>query len=80
MPAATEIALIFLKADATIEDASSPAGQHLRKCMDFVAGQKGFQRQYYGRQLEDPRLLVWTLDWVCSCPMTRTPGAHAHKY
>jgi len=63
MPGATEIALIYLKPDATVEDASSPAGQQMRKCMDFVATQKGFQRQYYGRQLEDPRLLVYTLDW-----------------
>jgi len=63
MPGATEIALLFLKPDATIEDASSPAGQQLRKVLDFVAAQKGFQQLYYGRQLEDPRLLILTIDW-----------------
>lgn len=61
MPPVTEIALLYVKPDATIEDSSSPSGQQLRKVFDFVAGQKGFQRQYYGRQLEDPNLLVYTL-------------------
>jgi hypothetical protein len=61
MPAATELAVIYLKPDANFEDASSPAAKQLRKCLDIVAAQKGYQRQYYGRQLEDPSLFIWSI-------------------
>jgi hypothetical protein len=61
MPAATETAIIYLKPDTNFEDASSPAAKQLRKCLDIVAAQKGCQRQYYGRQLEDPSLFVWSI-------------------
>lgn len=58
MPAATETAVLYLKPDTNFEDASSLAAKQLRKCLDIVAAQKGFQRQYYGRQLEDPSLFI----------------------
>jgi hypothetical protein len=61
MPQATETAIIYLKPDSNFEDASSPAAAQLRKCLDIVAAQKGCQRQYYGRQLEDPSLFIWSI-------------------
>ena len=61
MIAATENAIFHLKPDVNFEDASSPAAKQLRKCLDMVAAQKGCQRQYYGRQLEDPSLFVWSI-------------------
>jgi hypothetical protein len=61
MPQATETAVIYLKPDSNFEDTSSPAAAQLRKCLDIVAVQKGCQRQYYGRQLEDPSLFIWSI-------------------
>jgi hypothetical protein len=61
MPQATETAIIHLKPDSNFEDTSSPAAAQLRKCLDIVAAQKGCQRQYYGRQLEDPSLFIWSI-------------------
>jgi hypothetical protein len=61
MPAATETAIMYLKPDTNFEDASTPAAKQLRKCLDIVAAQKGCQQQYYGRQLEDPSLFIWSI-------------------
>jgi hypothetical protein len=61
MPAATETAVLYLKPDANFEDASSSAAKQLRKCLDIVAAQKGCQRQYYGRQLEDQSIFIWSI-------------------
>ena len=60
MPAATEIARIYIKPNVTIEDASSPDGQQFQKSLAIVAAQKGFQRQYWGRSMEEPNVLVWS--------------------
>ena len=49
---ATEIALIPLQIGATIEDADSPAGQIWKSTLDTVKAQEGFQRCYYGREVE----------------------------
>lgn len=61
MPAATETALIHIKADAAIEDSSSDAGKTFIKLMEMLAAQKGYQQQYWGRQLEKPHILVWSI-------------------
>jgi hypothetical protein len=61
MPAATELAAIYLKPNVTIEDESSPDGQHFKKSLAIVAAQKGFQRQYWGRKMEEPNVLVWSI-------------------
>jgi len=63
MPPATETAVLYLKPDLNIDDSASPDAKQLRKCLDIVASQKGFQRQYYGRQVEDPSLFIWSIDW-----------------
>ena len=76
MAPATEIAVIFLKPDATIEDASSPAGQQFAKCRDVLKVQKGYQRQYWGRQMEDPKLLIWTIDWFVTEGSTSVTRIH----
>ena len=61
MPNATELVILALQSDSTTEDTSATAGQHMQKLLDTVSAPKGFQRQYYGRELEDPTLLVWTI-------------------
>jgi len=63
MAPAVEIVNIPLIADADIENASSAAGKQFRELLDIVAAQKGCQRQYWGRKLEDQSVLVWTVDW-----------------
>ena len=54
----TEIAILTLKPDTTIEDASTPAGQIFSQMLKTIRSQTGFQRQYWGRQLENANHLV----------------------
>ena len=49
----TEIALIPLKAGATIEDPSSSAGQAFQYMLDTVSQQQGYQRSFWGRRIEN---------------------------
>ena len=60
---ATEVATIPIKAGATIEDPHSSAGKIWVATLDTVSQQKGYQRAYYGRELEDPSLLQLFVDW-----------------
>lgn len=57
MAPVTEIATIPLAAGATIEDPHSPAGKVWQSTLDTVSAQDGFQKAYYGREVEDPRVL-----------------------
>lgn len=57
MAPVTEIATFPLAAGATIEDANSPAGKVWRSALDTVSAQDGFQKAYYGREVEDPSVL-----------------------
>ena len=53
MAPATEIATLPLAAGATIEDPSSPAGKVWQSTLDTVSAQEGFQKAYYGREVEN---------------------------
>lgn len=53
MAPATEIATLPLFAGATIEDPDSPAGKVWQSTLDTVSAQDGFQRAYYGREVEN---------------------------
>lgn len=60
---ATEIATIPLQAGATIEDAETPAGKIWNATLDTISQQDGYQRCYYGRQVEAPTSLDLFVDW-----------------
>ena len=53
MAPATEIATLPLIAGATIEDSDSSAGKVWQSTLDTVSAQDGFQRAYYGREVEN---------------------------
>ena len=53
MAPATEIATLPLIAGATIEDPDSSAGKVWQSTLDTVSAQDGFQRAYYGREVEN---------------------------
>lgn len=55
---ATEITVLTLKPDALVEDVSTQHGQIFSQLLKTVSSQAGFQRQYWGRQLENPNHLV----------------------
>ena len=53
MAPATEIATLPLITGATIEDPDSSAGKVWQSTLDTVSAQDGFQRAYYGREVEN---------------------------
>lgn len=58
---ATEMAVLTLKPDTPIEDVSTPAGQIFNQMLKTIKSQTGFQRQCWGRQLENPNHLVLSI-------------------
>lgn len=65
MPVATEIAVLKLKSDATIQDPSSAAHKTLQGLLTTVSEVKGYLGQYWGVQLEDASKYVWTIGMSC---------------
>lgn len=61
MAPATEIATLPLFAGATIEDPDSPAGKVWQSTLDTVSAQDGFQRAYYGREVENQGVLQFLI-------------------
>ena len=57
MAPATEIATLPLASGAAIEDPNSSAGKVWQSTLDTVSQQDGFQRAYYGREVENPSVL-----------------------
>ena len=57
MAPATELATIPLTSGAEIEDPASPAGKVWQSALDTIAQQDGFQRAYWGREVENPSVL-----------------------
>lgn len=57
MAPATEIAALPLIPGAQIEDPSAPAGAVWKSTIDTLLAQEGFQRAYWGRQVENPSVL-----------------------
>jgi len=59
---ATEIAYITLKPGVNIEG-STPEAKVWQESLSIVAAQEGYKSAYYGRQLEDPSVLIFAIDW-----------------
>lgn len=57
MTPATELATLPLASGAAIEDADSPAGKVWQSTIDTVSQQDGFQRLYWGREVENQSVL-----------------------
>lgn len=90
---ATEIALIPLSSGANIEDLSSPLGEVWQSSLSTIAGQEGFQRLYWGRQVESSNVIdffvgkfhpvplqVATLGiYIDSLPASDWDSVQAHK-
>lgn len=60
---ATEIAIFPLKDGKYPDDANSAPGQVFKDTMDVVSSQPGFQRAYWGREVENPANLRLFVDW-----------------
>lgn len=57
MAPATELATLPLASGAAIEDPDSPAGKVWQSTLDTVSQQDGFQRAYWGREVENQSVL-----------------------
>lgn len=53
----TEIVTIPLPAGAEIEDPNSATGKVISDTLSTLTQQQGYQRAYYGRQIENPSIL-----------------------
>lgn len=62
-PPATEIAILSISANTTIEDSTSPAGKAWKSVTETVIAQEGCQRVYWGRQVENPNIVDFFVDW-----------------
>ncbi|KAK5094249.1 hypothetical protein LTS08_008668 [Lithohypha guttulata] len=60
---ATEIAIFPLQEGKYPDDANSTAGQVLRDTLNTLTEQPGFQRAYWGREVENPTTLRLFVDW-----------------
>lgn len=60
---ATEIAIFSLHDGKIPDDANSASGQVLKDTLDQLTEQKGFQRAYFGRELENPGTFRLFVDW-----------------
>lgn len=57
MAPATELATFPIASGAAVEDGDSAAGKVWQSTLDTVSQQDGFQRLYWGREVEDPSVL-----------------------
>ncbi len=60
---ATEIAVFPLKEGMRPDDANSQPGQVLKDTLNTLTEQKGFQRAYWGREVENPDVFRLFVDW-----------------
>jgi len=59
----TEVAYITLKAGVDIEKVGTPEHQLWEESMTTVSSQEGYQRAYFGLQLESPNTTILFIDW-----------------
>lgn len=57
MPATTVIRTLTLAPGANVQDPDSTAAKVVKECCDILASQNGLERQWFGSQLENPRML-----------------------
>lgn len=60
-PVVTEIGLLSLKPDTSIDVPDSAAGKTWKSVVDALLAQEGAKRLHWGRQVEDPNLVEWLL-------------------
>ena len=60
---ATEVATIPLQPGAAIEDLDSSAGKVWAATLDTVSQQEGYQRSYFGREIESSNVIQLLVDW-----------------
>ena len=65
----TEAAYISLKAGVNLEDLNTAESKVWTESLDTIGSQDGYQRAYYGRQLESPNVLILLIG-----KFTRTMG------
>ncbi|KAI9722677.1 MAG: hypothetical protein M1812_001608 [Candelaria pacifica] len=63
MAPTSEFAVFSLVTNASIEDPTSDAGTVWNSTLDTVMAQDGYQRAYWGRQVESPDTLELVVDW-----------------
>lgn len=63
MAPVTEIALLPLIEGGYPDDAHSSSGQMLKYCLDVLLAQKGVQKCYWGREVENPSMMRLFVDW-----------------
>lgn len=61
MPTTTEIAIVTTPEGSTYDDPSSEHGKVWAKTRQTTSEQAGFQRSFWGRQIEDPNKLIWLI-------------------
>lgn len=59
----TEVATIPIQPGAAIEDLDLNAGKVWAATLDTVSQQEGYQRAYYGREIENSNVLQLLVDW-----------------
>lgn len=59
----TEIVFLPLQPGKIPDDRTTPAGKVHSELLAILLSQPGVQRAYWGRQVEDPRMLRWFVDW-----------------
>jgi hypothetical protein len=57
MSPVTEVATLSLKAGTDVENPSSPAYAVAQEAFSMISSQPGFQRAFWGRELEDESIL-----------------------
>lgn len=60
-PVVTEIGLLSLKADTSIDAPDSAAGKTWKSVVDALLAQEGAKRLHWGRQVENSNLVEWLL-------------------
>lgn len=60
---ATEVAIIPLRDGRRPDDPDSEGGQAWKDTLGTLAEQKGMQRNYWGREVENPDVLRLLVDW-----------------
>ena len=63
MAGATEIAVLPLKKGSSPKDLDSPPGQALKDSLEALGQVEGFQRCYWGIEVENPNVLDLFIDW-----------------
>jgi hypothetical protein len=69
MSPVTEIATLFLKPGIDVEDPSSPAYTIAQETFSTISSQPGYQRAYWGRQLEDESILQLFISALFNIPI-----------